>query len=236
MIGVSVVPYDVDKLYINLQWNRGMHIFDFPVMQSSTVGPTRPQTDVGDIDWYGVTVLSTLKNVGPGALNVFAAGGLSKTHPSGNTVQFAGVETGAGLGFSNFQNESETGEAIYAGARYDYARTRTKIGAEYNYGTKNWIPFVPAADDIWTSKLGARGSVYEVYLIQEFNLPPVSSYLSKTFVRLGYQYYDFKYTGSNNWIGAPVKIADLSAGPQNAQLLTPLKDAHDIYATLEVKF
>ncbi len=236
MIGVSVVPYDVDKLYINLQWNRGMHIFDFPVMQSSTIGPTRPQTDVGDIDWYGVTVLSTLKNVGPGALTVFAAGGLNKTHPNGNTVQFAGVETGAGLGFSNFQNESKTGEAIYAGARYDYARTRTKIGAEYNYGTKNWIPFIPAADDIWTSKLGTRGSVYEAYLIQEFNLPPISSYLSKTFFRLGYQYYDFKFTGSNNWIGAPVKITELSAGPQNAQLLTPLKNAQDIYATLEVKF
>jgi len=236
MIGVSVVPYDVDKLYLNLQWNRGMHIFDFPVMQSTTFGPTRPQTDVGDIDWYGITVLSTLKNVGPGALTVFAAGGLNKTHPNGNTVQFLGVETGAGLGFSNFQNESKTGEAIYAGARYDYARTRTKIGAEYNYGTKNWIPFVPAADDIWTSKLGTRGSVYEAYLIQEFNLPPVSSYLSKTFVRLGYQYYDFKYTGSNNWIGAPVKITELSAGPQNAQLLTPLKNAQDIYATLEVKF
>jgi Protein of unknown function (DUF3373) len=75
-----------------------------------------------------------------------------------------------------------------------------------------------------------------VYLIQELNLKPVSSYLAKTFFRVGYQYYDFQYTGSNNWVGAPVKVADLAASPNNAQLLTPLKSAQDLYATMEVKF
>ena len=84
---------------------------------------------------------------------------------------------------------------------------------EYNYGSKNWITFVPAADDMWTTKLGTRGNVYEAYLIQEINLKPISSYLSKAFFRFGYQYYDFEYTGSNNWVGAPVKIADLAATP-----------------------
>ena len=28
---------------------------------------------------------------------------------------------------------------------------------------------VPAEDDIWTSKLGTRGDVYEIYLIQSLN-------------------------------------------------------------------
>ncbi|MHB1025045.1 MAG: DUF3373 domain-containing protein [Desulfobacteria bacterium] len=235
MLGVSVVPYDTDRLYLNFQYNRGMNIFDFPVFASSTLGPLSPHTDLGDIDWFGATALSTLKHVGPGILNVFGSAALSKTHPNGKTVVFGGIDTGAGLMYTGHP-ESKTGEAIYVGGRYDFPSTRTKIGAEYNYGSKDWITFVPAGDDIWTSKLGTRGSVYEVYLIQEINAAPVSSYIAKTFFRFGYQYYDFQYTGSNSWVGAPVKIADLAASPMNAQLLTPMKSAQDIYATMEVKF
>ena len=235
MIGVSVVPYDTDRLYLDLQYNRGMNIFDFPVMTSSTLGSLQPTTDLGDIDWWGITALSTLKNVGPGTLNLFGSAGLSKTHPNGNTVVFNGINTGAGLMYTGAK-ESTTGNAFYLGARYDFTPTRTKFGAEYNRGSKDWISFVPAGDDIWTSKLGTRGNVYEVYLIQELNAKPISSYFAKTFFRVGYQYYDFQYTGSNNWVGAPVKVADLAASPNNAQLLTPLKSAQDLYATMEVKF
>jgi len=85
-----------------------------------------------------------------------------------------------------------------------------------------------------TSKLGTRGNVYEGYLIQELKLQPISSYLSKVFFRIGYQYYDFEYTGSNNWVGAPIKIDDVLASTM--QLLTPLKNAQNFYATFEVKF
>lgn len=235
MLGISVVPYDSGRLYLNLQYNRGMNIFDFPVFASSTMGPLSPGTDLGNIDWFGATALGTLKNVGPGTLNLFGSAGLSKTRPNRNTVVFGGIDTGAGLLHSG-TGESTTGNAFYVGARYDYTPTRTKIGAEYNRGSKNWITFVPAGDDIWTSKLGTRGDVYEVYLIQEINAAPVSSYFSKTFFRFGFQHYDFKYTGTNNWVGAPVKIADLAASPMNAQMLTPMKSAQDIYATFEVKF
>jgi hypothetical protein len=234
-LGISVVPYDTDRLYLNFQYDRGSHIFDFPVFASSSLGPLSPHADLGNIDWFGVTALSTLKKTGPGTLNVFASAALSKTHPNQNTVVFGGIDTGAGLLHSGTK-ESATGNAFYVGARYDVTSTRTKIGAEYNRGSKNWIAFAPAEDDIWTSKLGARGNVYEVYLIQEFKLEPISSFASKTFVRIGYQYYDFDYTGSNNWVGAPVKITDLTKSPLNAQFLTPMKTAQDIYATLEVKF
>lgn len=234
-LGISAVPYDTDRLYLNVQYNRGMNIFDFPVFASSTLGPLSPHTDLGDIDWLGLTALSTLKNVGPGTLNLFGSAALSKTHPNRNTVVFDGIDTGAGLLHSG-NKESTTGNAFYAGARYDFTPTRTKIGAEYNRGSKNWITFGPAGDDIWTSKLGTRGDVYEVYLIQELNAKPVSSFFSKTFFRFGFQYYNFDYTGSNNWVGAPVKVADLAASPLNAQMLTPLKNARDIYGTFEVKF
>jgi len=237
-LGVSVTAYDTDRLYLNLQWDRGFNIFDQPVIAGKSFFgfSVEPRVDLGDIDWYGITALSTLKNVGPGTLNLFATGAASKTQPNDNrtlvTPSFPGVGLLLGPGESK---SSKTGQAFYVGGRYDFNKNRTKIGAEYNYGSKNWIGFVPAGDDLWTSKLGTRGSVYEVYLIQEFNAAPISSYFAKTFLRVGYQYYDFQYTGSNNWVGAPVKTSELS-NPQNAQIFVPLKNAQDLYATMEVKF
>ncbi|SNB44820.1 DUF3373 family protein [Geobacter sp. DSM 9736] len=234
MLGVAIVPVDTDPLRIHLQWNRGFNIFDFPEMRSSAFGDTAPSVNLGDIDWFGTGVLSTLKKVGPGNLNVFAEFGLSVTHPNDNVSANAGFQ---GLMTGSFFNpeapSDKTGWATYVGARYDLP-TGTKIGAEYNHGSKNWITFAPAADDMWTAKAGTRGNVYEGYLIQDLNLKPISSYLSKTFFKVGYQYYDFEYTGSNNWVGAPVKISSLNG--QQMQLLTPLKTAQNIYATFEVKF
>ena len=122
--------------------------------------------------------------------------------------------------------------AIALGLRYDLP-SKTKLGAEYNHGSKNWITFAPAATDMWTSKVGTRGNVYELYLIQELASKPVSSHLAKAFVRLGLQYYDFQYTGSNNWVGAPVKMSSVNG---NMMATTPLDHAYNAYATFEVKF
>ena len=233
MLGIAVIPVDTDPLRVWLQWNRAFNIFDFPTMNNTYFGNTTPKANLGDIDWYGVGAMSTLKNIGPGNLNVFGDFGLSVTHPNGNVsaqAGFQGLMTGA-----FFQPEaptSKTGWAVAAGIRYDLP-TKTKLGFEYNHGSKDWITFVPAADDMWTSKVGTRGNVYEGYVIQELHLKPISSYFSKAFFRLGYQYYDFEYTGSNNWVGAPVKISDVKG---QMMLLTPLKEAHDVYATFEVKF
>ncbi|WP_236026283.1 DUF3373 family protein [Geomonas azotofigens] len=235
MLGVAIIPVDTDPLRVWLQWNRGFEIFDFPVMSNTAFGNTGPATSLGDIDWYGAGFMSTLKNIGPGKLNFFADAGLSVTHPNGNVSNNAGFQ---GLMTGSFFNQEapsdKTGWAAYAGARYDYEPTKTKFGVEYNHGSKNWITFAPAADDMWTSKLGTRGDVYEAYLIQELNLKPVSSHLSKAFFKIGYQYYDFAYTGSNNWVGAPQKISDIKS--TDLMLLQPLKSAQDIYATFEVKF
>lgn len=235
MLGVAVIPVDTDPLRVWLQWNRGFNIFDFPVMNNTAFGNTAPATNLGAIDWYGAGMMSTLKNIGPGRLNFFLDGGVSRTHPNDNVSMNAGFQ-GLGTGqFFNYEAPSDkTGWAAYVGARYDFEPSKTKIGFEYNHGSKNWITFAPAADDIWTSKLGTRGNVYEAYLIQELNLKPISSHLSKAFFRIGYQLYDFDYTGSNNWVGAPVKISSIQQS--DLMLLTPLKKAQDIYATFEVKF
>jgi hypothetical protein len=158
---------------------------------------------------------------------------MSVTHPNQNVSSqfgFQGLLTGA-----FFQPEaasSKKGSAFAVGLRYDLP-SKTKVGFEFNHGSKNWITFAPAADDMWTSKAGVRGNVYEAYLIQEVGTTPIASMKSKAFFKLGARYYDFKYTGSNNWVGAPVKISDVNG---QMMTLTPLSKAYDIYATFEVKF
>lgn len=229
MVGVQVVPYDTDRLRVDFQWNRGFDIFDNP----NNVG-----AQLGDIDWLGAGALGSLKNVGPGTLNAFVSFGMSMTHPNGRHALLAGPgspDSGAGLLVNGTDASDNTGYSTFAGIRYDLP-TATKIGAEYNHGSPYWIAFTPAADDMWTSKLGTRGNVYEAYVIQELKLPAISAFVSKTFFKLGYQHYDFDYTGSNNWIGAPVKISELTASPFNAQLFAPLKSAQNAYGTFEVRF
>ena len=235
MLGVALIPVDTDPLRVWLQWNRGFNIFDFPAMNNTIFGNTAPATNLGSIDWYGMGAMSTLKKVGPGNLNFFTDLGLSVAHPGGNVstnAGFQGLMTGEFFA-QDTNRQDRTGWAVFAGVRYDLP-SKTKIGFEFNHGSKNWITFAPAADDMWTSKVGVRGNVYEPYIIQELDLKPISSYLSKAFFKLGYQYYDFEYTGSNNWVGAPKKISEIQS--TDLMMLAPMKTAHDIYGTFEVKF
>ncbi len=222
MLGFILVPYDTDPLTVYLQVNRGMNIID---------NPNNASVNLGAINQYGLTVMSTQKMGRNTRINLFASGALDQSRPNGNT--YGGMPVG--LMYTGTK-EDKTGNAVYLGARLDLP-SKTKIGFEYNHGSKNWIAFIPAGDDIWTSKLGTRGNVYEGYLIQELPGLPISSFKAKTFVRVGYQYYDFQYTGSNNWVGGPEKISEISAtNPLDAQMFAPVKNARDLYATLEVKF
>lgn len=233
MLGVAIVPIDTDPLRVWLQWNRGMNIFDAPTMRNTYFGDTTAKTNLGDIDWLGMGFMSTFKNIGPGKLNVFGDLGVSITHPNQNVSAqfgFQGLMTGGF--FSPEAPTSKTGTAIALGVRYDLP-SNSKFGFEYNHGSKNWITFAPAADDMWTAKAGTRGDVYEAYFIQELDRKPISSFFSKAFFRLGVQYYSFDYTGSNNWVGAPVAIGDVNG---QMMTMTPLENATNLYATFEVKF
>jgi len=233
-LGFNVVPYDTDNLHVELQVNKGFDIFAQPEVQQviTPFGPTN--INLGDITWYGGDVSGKLENLGPGDLNLFLSAAASQSSPNNNL--FYG---NYGLLYDSITGKhNHTGYGAYAGARYDIKSTGTKLGLEYNYGTKYWITMVPASDDMWTGKLGTRGSVYEAYVIQELNKKPISK-RGKAFFRLGYQYYDFQYTGSNNWVGAPQKISNLSATPTTPtmpQFFPALKHAQDVYLTFDVLF
>jgi len=225
-VGANVVPYDTGDLFIDLQIQKGLHVTDYTVQAEPGFQPQT--TNIGDITWWGGVVKGKV-----GDLNLFASAAQSKTSP--NDHQFGGYGL---LWDTNHPNNQKSliGTAFYIGGRYDIKSTGTKIGAEYNQGSQNWVAMVPAGDDIWTSKLGTRGKVYEVYIIQELNKKPIMK-RGMAFCRIGYQYYSFDYTGSNNWMGAPVKISDLDLVNQaNAQILAPVQDAKDLYVTFDVLF
>lgn len=233
MVGISLVPIDTDPLRVWLQWNRGLNIFDAPTMRATYFGDTVAKTNLGDIDWLGAGFMTTHKNIGPGTLQVFGDVAVSVTHPNNNVSAqfgFQGLMTGAF--FNPEAPTSKTGTAFALGLRYDLP-SKSKFGFEWNHGSKDWITFAPAADDMWTAKVGTRGDVLEAYWIQELDRKPIASYVSKAFFRVGVQHYKFDYTGSNNWVGAPVPIGDVNG---NMMTTTPLESANNIYAMFEVKF
>lgn len=166
-------------------------------------------------------------------LNYFFSAGWSRTDPRGVDEMGTGLLTSW---WDEDAEESKDGYSVYAGIRYDMEDLGLKLGLEYNYGTKNWIAFTPGHDDLYQSKLATRGSVYEAYLI--YNLPSgeaISKY-AKTFLRLGYQHYDYDYTGSGFWLGEPIDINDVADDPLNAQFYSPIDTMDNIYLSLDVFF
>jgi len=217
--GLNSALYDTDNFHVELQLQSGRNIFD----AASDGGVT---TNLGNMNWLGGVVMGKISS-----LNLFATAATSKTDANGKAAA-----SGPGLLNDMPSTENHKGYALYVGGRYDIASTGTKVGVEYNHGSKNWISMIPADDDIWTSKLGTRGDVYEVYIIQSLNRKAIAK-KGETFIRLGYQLYNFDYTNSNNWVGAPHKISDMSlVNPMLQEGLTPIKKAQDLFLTFDVRF
>nr|WP_320049816.1 DUF3373 family protein [uncultured Desulfuromonas sp.] len=163
-------------------------------------------------------------------LNFFVAGGWSHTDPDGVD------EMGSTLLGSWWEDPGEKdGYCIYGGVRYDLDDYGLKFGLEYNYGTKNWISMTPAHDDMTQAKLATRGHVGEAYMIWDLPVGDLISSKCKAFMRLGYQHYEYEYTGSGNWLGAPVDVDELD-DPLNAQFWAPIDSMDQVYLTMEAFF
>jgi hypothetical protein len=236
-LGLNAALFDTDNLHVEVQYQKGWNIFDAPSDGSAMTGPV--SQNLGDIDWIGAVVTGKVAG-----FNLFFSAAQSKSDPNNNLFSIATGTTPASMPVAGLLydapgmggvKESHTGTAVYLGGRYDIASTGTKIGAEYNQGSQYWVGMVPAGDDVWTSKLGTRGKVYEIYVIQELKNKALTK-KGLAFFKLGYQSYKFDYTGSNNWVGAPKKISELASNTGNAQMLAPIEKATDLYLTFEVRF
>jgi hypothetical protein len=167
-------------------------------------------------------------------LNYFLAGGWSNTDPNENGMfnDYAGMM----MGTTGPNTGSEDGYHVHLGIRYDIDPVGLKLGAEWNYGSQYWIGMTPGHDDLYQSKIAARGNVYEVYGIYDLPTGPAISKYAKTFIRLGYQHYEYDYAGSNDWNMYPYDLSDATDLAKMTGWVDPIESADQIYATLEVAF
>lgn len=170
-----------------------------------------------------------------GPVNLFIVGGYSQTQPgsAGLLNDFAGMM----MGTTGPNTDNESGYSVYMGARYDIDAIGLKLGAEFNWGSENWISMTPGHDDIYQSKLATRGSVFEVYGIYDLPTGDMISKYAKTFIRFGYQHYEYDYAGSGDWNMKPYDLSD----PMDAMILSmmgmdPVESADQLYLTFEAYF
>ena len=159
-------------------------------------------TNIGDWDAASLLLRSNLSE-SVADIDLFLSGSLSHTDPSDiSNIPFYEM-MGMGLLSSNNDLQSRDGYAISAGALFPMP-LKARLGLEYNWGSKYWFNFTGAEDSLIASKQAARGRVYEAYYIQ-----PIIA--KNFFVKVGSQFYDYKYTGSGNPLGAPVRISEATA-------------------------
>lgn len=199
----------------------------------------QPSTNIGDITLGGVGFSREEDN----GFTWFSSFGWTQTNPNGKGGLFGGllsdpvyraaVVTDPNGGTmivpapttDTSDDKNRNGYSLYAGVQIP--APMGKLGLEYNYGSKYWIPFTQSQDDVMGSKLATRGQAGEAYYILEVN--------PKMFIKFGGIYYDYKYTGSGSPVGAPVKISDIQDG-KAASMLPAVDKAWDAYASLTVKF
>jgi hypothetical protein len=220
-----------------------MNVINYPNFQDPIIDASfgdmsgmGDRVNVGNIQHSGLMYMDKVAN-----LNFFATGGWSRTDPNENGMfnDYAGIQMGMmGYGPAMGPNtSSENGYHAHLGIRYDIDPIGLKLGAEWNYGSQYWIGFTPGHDDLYQSKIAARGNVYEVYGIYDLPTGPAISKYAKTFIRLGYQHYEYDYAGSNDWNMYPYDLSDSADLAKLGMMgVDPIESADQIYATLEVAF
>jgi hypothetical protein len=149
-----------------------------------------PSANLGAINLYGLLLQKKLAN-----FDVFASANFSGLRPNGQTTPFGG------LGSDPFDTPvNRNGQMYYVGVRYSIPKDdgRTKIGFEFNHGTKYWFNFSHAEDDIIAPKTNTRGQVYETY---------VTHRISDHFMfKADYIRYNYTWSGSGWHISAPKRL------------------------------
>jgi len=149
-----------------------------------------PTNNLGAIDLAGV-----LFQRRQGRFDLFASMNWDGLRPIDVTGPFGGLGSDP---YSTPANQD--GYMFYAGARYNFPNDdRTKIGFEFNHGSKYWFNFAQAQDDIIAPKTSTRGNVYEAYITHRIN--------PHFIVKGDYIRYDAQWSGSGWDVGAPQKLS-----------------------------
>jgi hypothetical protein len=148
-----------------------------------------PSANLGDINLFGVNFTRKA-----GAFDFYGSLNYSGTRPNGETSPFGGLMS------DPFETPVDhNGFMVLAGARYNFPNDeRTKLGFEFNHGSKYWFNFAQAQDDIIGPKTSTRGEVYESYLTHR---------ISQRFIfKASFLDYNYRYSGSGWHVGAPKQL------------------------------
>jgi hypothetical protein len=149
-----------------------------------------PSANLGGINLYGIVAQ---KKIGP--VDMFVSANWDSLRPNGVTTPFGG------LGSDPFDIPvNHEGHMIYAGLRYSFPQNdgKTKVGFEFNQGSKYWFNFANAEDDIIAPKTNTRGEVFESYLTHRIN--------DRFIFKAAFQHYNYTWSGSGWHLGAPQRL------------------------------
>lgn len=194
--GLTTMPFIVSRQDTN---GDGEDEYYFQPNSGGFVSRMEPSTNIGDWDAASLLLRTNLAEKFAD-IDLFLAGSWTHTDPSQISKNPFYEAMGMGLLSSNGDLQERDGYSVYAGIIFPMPKDG-RLGLEYNWGSKYWFNFTGAEDSLVGSKLAARGQVFEAYYHQ-----PIFG--DNFFVTLGGQYYDYKYTGSGNPLGAPVRISE----------------------------
>ena len=232
MLGFIAAPYDDGQYSVHLNYARAWNLIGFTGMQMNTYQTamgtaTTPSQimdayanlqfqDLGDMDF--ATILLKSEGIGDGISDylddttVFASYAMSKTNPNESTNAFTGGMLGS--------TQSETGNSIWIGinAPCPISPDDSRIGVEWNKGSKYWRSMTYGEDSFIGSKIATRGTAWEIYRNQKIN--------NALSWGVSYTKIDYDYSGSNSFFG-------YEGNPDNPLYVT---EAQDIKAYVRYKF
>ena len=235
--GINWDIADKDNRLLNFQTFMVFNVFNYPNFQDPIINQAfgdmsgmGARQDLGNL-WHTDVVYQDKVS----DFRYFISGGYSQSQPNANGMfnDFPAMM----MGLEGPNQDDQNGYALYAGVRYDIDSMNLKIGAEYNWGSEYWIALSPGHDDIYQSKLATRGQVFEVYTIWDIPAGEAISQYGRAFIRLGYQHYDYDYSGSGDWNMKPYDLgnqADLMS--LRMMGMDPVESADQVYLTFEASF
>ena len=244
LLGIIAVPYDDGQFSVHTNYARAWNLIGYtkdnmendfgPKYQTAqTTGNASDYMDayaalnfedVGDIDY--ATILFKTEGIGDGISDylddttAFASFAMSKTNPNSREM----------LG----STDSEVGTSVWLGvnAPCPISPDDSRIGLEWNQGSKYWRSMTYGEDTYAGSKIATRGQAWEVYRNQK--LTDALSF------GVSYVYMKYDYTGSNSFFGAdgtPTSIADAQAAYKaGLASSSPVESAQDIRAYMRYRF
>ncbi len=226
-----------DDMFAYIQVFKAFNVINYPNFQDpiinanfGTMSGMGDRKNLGNILHTAAVFQNKVSN-----LHYFVSGGWSQTQPDADGMfnDYAAMA----LRLAGPNTENEDGYSAYMGVRYDIDAVGLKIGAEFNYGSENWVAMSPGHDDIYMSKLAARGQVYEVYGLYDLPTGEMISKYAKTFIRFGYQHYEYDYSGSGDWNMAAYDLGDAGDRAMLTMLgMDPVEQADQVYMTFEAFF